>query len=360
MANIREIAALAGVSRSTVSLVLNNSPLVKTETREKVKRVIRQAKYVPNSNARGLSRRVMGSLGIIVLSDQRRSRSYELNDSVGLYSLNVIRGITSRLADTAYAVNIEYFCAEEGTGLPALVRERRVDGAFIVGGYCDAPFIRMMLDSGVPFVTVAVGAPEKECDSVCADPALGAYESLRYLSRRGHARIGFINCPRSFRSARLREEGAARAQRDGAGALAPDGMRYCAHNNGQGGYDAMREAWQSGLRFDGIATANPQIAMGAIRFLREQGVDVPHDVSFIAYEDNSLCGYSSPPLTAINIQKEAMGERAADMLLRRVADRQKPVESEIVSAHLVERGSVLDRRAHSTDERKEEQSQCGL
>lgn len=83
MITIREIAAIAGVSRSTVSLVLNNSPLVKAETREKVLAVIQDTGYVPNSNARNLSWRATKCLGIVILSDQKRSACYDYSQSVG-------------------------------------------------------------------------------------------------------------------------------------------------------------------------------------------------------------------------------------------------------------------------------------
>ena len=116
MITIREIAAIAGVSRSTVSLVLNNSPLVKAETREKVLAVIQDTGYVPNSNARNLSWRATKCLGIVILSDQKRSACYDYSQSVGLFSLNVMQGLIDRLADSEYSVIIEYFLPSAAPG----------------------------------------------------------------------------------------------------------------------------------------------------------------------------------------------------------------------------------------------------
>ena len=109
MITIREIAAIAGVSRSTVSLVLNNSPLVKEETREKVRAVIRETGYVPNSNARNLSWRATKCLGIVILSDLKRSAVYDYSHSVGLFSLNVMQGLIDRLSDTEYSISLSTF-----------------------------------------------------------------------------------------------------------------------------------------------------------------------------------------------------------------------------------------------------------
>jgi len=345
MANIREIASLAGVSRSTASLVINNSPLVKAETREKVLAVIRKMNYVPNNNARNLSRKIMNSLGIIVLSDLKRSRSYDFHNATGLYSLNVIQGITSALADTDYSVIIEYLHEPDSRdGMPKLIRNRRIDGAFIVGGFCEDGFISRLKETGIPFVIVSVGSRSAACDTVFSDPAQGAYISVKHLLQTGHTHIGFINCPASFRSSTLRVQGVERVFGEAGAAISPECIMYTEHNNGASGYETMKQAWMEGKRFDGIAAANPQIALGAMRFLLEQGVRMPEDISFVAYEDNTLCGYSNPPLTAVNIQKELMGERATQLLLQRIADPQRPCEHIPVGLYLVERSSVKDRK----------------
>ena len=217
MITIREIAAIAGVSRSTVSLVLNNSPLVKAETREKVLRVIRETGYVPNSNARNLNWRTTRSLGIIVLSDQQRTNEYDFSNSVGLFSLNVMRGITSRLAETEYSIFIEYFSHEQATAgspsgihsaeslhVPKLIRERKVDGAFLVGGFCKDSLVQACAPTGIPLVTVGVGAENALCDAVISDPSEGTYDALMRLYAAGRRRIGLANCPQTSNSAEMR------------------------------------------------------------------------------------------------------------------------------------------------------------
>lgn len=338
---IRQIAAIAGVSKSTVSLVLNNSPLVNEKTRHHVKEVIRRTGYVPNNSARNLSRQVNNSLGIIVLSDQQRSCSYDFDSGVGLFSSNIIRGISSRLTDSDYSVVIEYFYNDDqGAALPKLIRERKIDGALIVGGFCQEDFIAKLNASGIPFVTVAVGMPEGACDSVVSDPELGAYLSIKYLYEHGHTNIAFLNCPSSFRSAKARINGINRLIGETSIPIPQDHIMYCKQNNGVSAYKALKAAWEKGLRFDGIATANPQIALGAVRYLREMGVALPEDVSIVSYEDNSLCGYTTPALTALNIQKEKMGELAADLLLERINNPEREVESLVVDQYMVERDSV--------------------
>lgn len=351
MITIREIAAIAGVSRSTVSLVLNNSPLVKDETREHVLQVIRETGYVPNANARNLSQRVNKSLGIIILSEQKRTSSYGFDRSLGLYSLDVMRGITAHLADTPYSVIIEYFAipghectaddlpASHNPLLPKLIRERKVDGAFVVCGYCTEQFLAAMNESGIPFVTIASGMPESICDSVYSDTAEGVYNALMTLFARGRTRPALITCP-AFRSAPLRIEGFKRACRDGGIPFDPGMIIDGKHNTGESAYQAMQQVLASSVFPDALVGANPQVTVGAMHCLLDSGVRVPEDVSIIACEDNSLCGYTRPMITAVNIQKESMGESAVELLLRRIQTPDAPVTSVRISSYMVHRKSV--------------------
>ncbi|MBO4837627.1 MAG: LacI family DNA-binding transcriptional regulator [Clostridia bacterium] len=134
---INDVAKRAGVSRSTVSLVLNHSPLVKEETRRLVEQVIHEINYVPNSNARGLSARVTSNLGVILMKDylpESTQVSYDSDQHIGLCSYNIFNGIMAGLTGTDYGLITEAFCLNaDAPLLPRLVTEKRVDGLFVVG-----------------------------------------------------------------------------------------------------------------------------------------------------------------------------------------------------------------------------------
>ena len=137
MATIDDVAKRAGVSRSTVSLVLNKSPRVKEATRQMVESVIAEMNYYPNSNARGLSARVTNNLGVIFMQDYLPNTtqiSYDNDQHVGLCSFNISNGIMAGLVGTDYGVITERYCSvADPEGLPRVICEKRVDGAFIVG-----------------------------------------------------------------------------------------------------------------------------------------------------------------------------------------------------------------------------------
>ncbi|MDD7122939.1 MAG: substrate-binding domain-containing protein, partial [Clostridiales bacterium] len=183
-------------------------------------------------------------------------------------------------------------------------------------------------------------SPSTLCDCVISNLEGGTYDALMALYRRGRRQIGLMNCPHTFLSAQPRIRAMQRFCRDTGMPFSMELVLHGQHNNGESACQALRESWQAGRRFDGLVGANPQAALGAMRFLYETGLHVPQDVSIISYEDNSLCGYATPPLTAVNIRQDAMGAQAAEMMLSRLADPKQPMRSIVVPSYMVERESV--------------------
>ena len=216
MATINDVAKKAGVSRSTVSLVINKSPLVKRETRELVERVIAEMNYVPNSNARGLSAKITNNIGVVFIQDYLLNTSgqvsYDNDRHIGLFSFNVSNGIMTGLQDTLYGVITERFCSvAEPDELPRMVREKRVDGLIIAGTPYSPQFVDNLKKTGIPFVITGVGSWEDTADSIYADPGEGTEMAVRELLETGHRKICLLNCSTRLRGHELRCEGFLRA-----------------------------------------------------------------------------------------------------------------------------------------------------
>lgn len=349
MVTIFDVANYAGVSKSTVSLVLNNSPLVKASTREKVQEAIKKLQYVPNYNARGLSARTTGCLGIVIMTERTPYISYDFDHHTGMCSYNISSGIISGLVDSDYGVIMEHFCSVDNPGeLPEIVRNRRVDGAFLVGSPYDRGMIDKLREMKFPFVVVGVDSHEDGVDTVKADPGDGVEIGLRHLAQAGYGSdIAFVNCPSVFRSADVRERRLWETAGELGIPLRTDWVVRCESNTGDGGYRAFCEFWEKGNRPRAVITANGAIALGVMRMLYERGVRVPDDVSIMSYEDNSLSGYCSPPLTTVNIHKELMGTTAAKCMLKRLKEPDAPIREIVIPADLVVRGSVIKRGEQS-------------
>jgi len=347
MPTIMDVAKRAGVSRSTVSLVINKSPLVKDETRKLVEQVIGEINYVPNSNARGLSARVTNTLGVVFMQDflpGATQVSYDNDQHIGLCSFNISNGIMDGLAGTDYGVITERFCSfAEPDALPRVVREKRVDGLFVVGNPYSRQFIENLKATGLPFVMVGVGSFEKDIDSIYADPGQGTCLAVRELIDTGHRKICLINCPSRLVTYRMRLEGYQRELEAHGLPFREDWNLQPAKNNGSTAYEAFRAFWEAGNRPDAIVAANVQAASGAMAYLYEQGIRIPDDISIIAYEDSSVCGYATPALTAVNIRKEELGARAARCLTERILHPDKETENIALQPFLVRRNSVKQR-----------------
>ena len=339
MVTILDVARYAGVSKSTVSLVINNSPLVKDETKQKVEEAIQKLGYVCNHNARGLRTRETKCLGIIVAIESKTEQTYEYNYETGLFSYNITNGIPVGLVDTDYGLLTERYCASEADGeLPTIVKNGRIDGIFLVGGLFEDSFIEELLKRGIP--TVAVGKYYKQIDCIYPDVKKGTCDEVSYLIESGHKKIAFINCPLTYSASQVRSAGFRDACERYAGHVADTWETHCQQNTGAGGYEAIKALWESGVRPDAIATANEPIALGVMRFLYEKGIRIPDDISISSYEDSVLGGYATPALTTVNIHKEHMGTLAAGMLLRRIENPEKEIESVSIKPELVIRSSV--------------------
>jgi DNA-binding LacI/PurR family transcriptional regulator len=341
MNTIKDVAQQAGVSKSTVSLVLNNSPRVKATTRTLVRSVMKEMGYVPNANARGLITSHSFNFGVIEVIENESYGSYDFAYETGTYGVNIQNGILSGLADSSYGLITERWC-NGSTTIPRLLQSKCVDGLFLIGTIYQDSLFRKIKQMNLP--VVAIGRAVRGVNSVFADPGEGSSLGLSYLLERGHKKICFINAPKFFKSAEIREDAILSTM--GKYHLFNDDVYCinCLHNSGEGGKNAAAMAWREHGPFDSFLVANDIMCMGALRFCYESRLRVPDDVSLVAYDDSILCGYASPGLTSVNINKELSGKLAAGLMLKLVQAEKPSVEQICVPISLVERASVKDLR----------------
>ena len=339
MVTIIDVANYAGVSKSTVSTVLNNGPHVKEETRLRVEEAVKALGYVCNNNARGLRKRETKCLGVIIAVESRDIHTYEFNFEVGQFGYAVANGIPDGLADSDYGLITEQYCPREmAEELPTIIKNARVDGVFLVGSLFDGVFLKKLQDLNLP--AVGVGTNYDGIDCVFPDIAKGMRLQVEELVRNGVREIAMVNCPPEFANAKMRVLGWNQAIMELGDKLKNTWEIQCRTNTGEGGYLATKALWESGARPDGLVTAHEAIALGAMRYLYEQGIRIPEGISVTSYETSVLGGYSTPPLTSVNIKKEEMGAIAARMLLKRIEDPNLPLQKHIIDPELVVRASV--------------------
>jgi len=341
---IFDVAEYAGVSKSTVSLVLNESSLVKQSTRSKVLNAIQVLNYVPDNNARGLSSKRTNCIGIIIVTENEKASSYDFSRHVGLCSYNISTGIMDTLINSKYGALMERFCSVANPGeLPSLVRKNRVDGIIIVNSPYDMGMIAKLKAIKLPFVLAGVDSLVDDADCVISDSGEGVAMGLRHLVEKGNREIAFLNCPTVYKSAYIREKALYRVSSELGINIKPEWIRNCDENNGESAYITIKQLWDNGARPNAVLCANGQLAVGAMRYLSEIGVRVPDDVSFFGYEDNSISGYSTPPLSTVDIHKEKMGAEAAKRLIEKIENNDDSHQVLEIPQEIVFRESVKDR-----------------
>ena len=302
---IEEVAAAAGVSRSTVSRVVNGSTAVSPAALEAVRRAIAELNYVPNRAARSLASRATMAIALVVPEDTTRF----FGDP---FFASVVSGINTRLSRSEYVLNLIIASDDPGDKTSAYVRSGAVDGAIVVSHHTSDTFIDRIANV-VPVVYGGRPVRERERDYyVDVDNVAGGREATEYLIGRGFRRIATIAGPVTMPAGVDRLVGF----RD---ALAAAGLEPVAEEDGNftadGGSAAMQRILDAGVEFDALFVASDLMARGALAALGRAGIRVPEDVAIVGFDDSPVARTVNPQLTTMRQPSREQGERMADMLL---------------------------------------------
>ena len=328
--NLRMLAEHLGLSQTTVSLVLNNSPSAKSipqETRNRVIEAAERLNYRPNYFARSLRQSRSMSVGVL---------APDLSEG---YFTQVMSGVVEELTSAHYF----YFTAchdwkrELIEKYPQMLVERSVDGFLLLNTAAD--------DIAVPVPVVAISAhiAIENVTNIILDHHRAAELALTHLYELGHRRIAFIRGPHAIPDSEFRWEGIQQVAReidlkldpaltvriDAAGWSMETGYHPMAPEIG---YKPMQALLDKTRDFTAIFCFNDIAAIGAIRALKDAGLTVPGDVSVVGFDDIQSAAYSTPSLTTVRQPLREMGKRGARVLLDRIADREKEYPGEIVMA----------------------------
>ncbi|MFK3836020.1 LacI family DNA-binding transcriptional regulator [Microbacterium sp. NPDC087868] len=326
-ATIEEVAAAAGVSRSTVSRVVNGSTAVSPEALAAVHDAIERLNYVPNRAARSLASRQTHAIALIVPEDTTRF----FGDP---FFAAIVAGITGTLRTSDYLLNLLIASDDPGDKMTGFVRNGGVDGALLVSHHTSDAFIDRIADA-VPVVYGGRPVRTRETDYVVdVDNVAGAREAVRRLVDIGRTRIATISGPLTMLSSIDRVQGFREA-------LADAGLTPFAEEEGDyseaSGADAARRILAAG-RPDAIFVASDLMARGALTALRASGIRVPDDIALVGFDDSSVALSCDPQLTTMRQPMYAQGEAMAQVLLSRLAGGDPP-RTTILPTELVVRAS---------------------
>jgi LacI family transcriptional regulator len=326
---IREIAAAAGVSPATVSRVLNNPESVRLEKRESVLRVIEQNDYINDGMARALAGGRTMTLGLVIPT---------IINSIYASSTQSIQRLAQRAGYSVILVVSDFDPQQERQLIRRLV-ERRVDGMILTGGEHDPAVFRMLDRQGIPYVLTWRLAPSSKQACVSFDNYAAGCLAMEHLIALGHRRIGLI-CGRSDVNDRARERRRAYEDALRATGVQPDPELIFERDfEFIEGATAMRRMLEDPEPPSAVFAANDIQAIGAISMCRDVGVQVPHDVSIIGFDDLPIAEFSAPKLTTVRVPGSAMGRLAARRLLQLI-DGETIAGSDVLPVELVVREST--------------------
>lgn len=317
---LEEVAAAAGVSRSTVSRVVNGSPQVRPDVVTAVNAAISQLNYVPNRAARSLANRQTMAIALVVPEDTTRF----FGDP---FFAAVVQGITRGLEDSDYILNLQLAStAEPSEKTIKYLLGGNVDGAIVVSHHSGDDFFTA-LDATIP---VVFGGrpyqPEKHSNYfVDVDNAAGSAMGTNYLINKGRKRVATIAGPENMQAALDRTEGWRRAM---AEAGMPDDLLAQGDFTMASGAKAMRDLLERAPDLDALFVASDLMAIGAISVLRELGKTVPGDVAVVGFDDSPVATSGDIQLTTVHQPSGEMGVKMAQIILGLL--RGEPTERECI------------------------------
>lgn len=328
---INDIARLANVSKKTVSRVINESPFVHGETRERVASIMAKVGYTPDPQARGLAFRRSFLIGLVY------------DNPNAPYVINVQEGALGALRRKGYELVVhpcnradEQFLADIRT----LVGRQKLDGVILLPPVSEnAALAEMLQQLECPYVRLAAAMLDEPENMVLSMDRESAAEVAEHLAKLGHTRIAMITGPATYRSAIERVTGFSNALADRGLALPPELIVEGAYTFESGA--ACAEALLSrSPRPTAIFAGNDETAAGVYRTAYLRGVRIPDDLTVIGFDDSPLASRLCPSLTTMRQPIRDMGRLAAEKVMAKIARQEGPPATALtVFPHLVVRES---------------------
>ena len=311
---IKDIAREAGLSPSTVSLVLRDTGTTRVShsTRKKVLEIAKRLNYRPNLLARSLVGQKSSTLGLVITT------------MLNPFYAEITQSIIDRAREDDYSV----IASSVGNGGPEIERhythhllDRGVDGLIICSALRNDPAIHDLRERGVPFVLVLRKVDERPSeqpfDFVGVDDRRGARMVIEHLLKMGHTRIALIIGPQETSTGYYRYTGALAAF-ENRGLKVDSSLIYKGDYSRASGYNLALEIIRNKSAVTAIFSANDIMAMGVLQALAEKNLKAPDDIALVGFDDIEMSGLPGVDLTTISHQKVILGRLAVEQLLARI------------------------------------------
>lgn len=304
-----DVARLAGVSRTTVSFVLNNLPgvSISDSTRQRVMDAARELNYHPDAAGRKLARGVSNTLGFVM----RQSAEQVFTDA---FLVQVVLGVEQVAAQNGFHVLLKPLEPDARNSYTRLIYENLVDGIILSGPREDDTEIVSLHEQGVP-VVLQGQLPGSSIPFVDINAVEGAKSVVDHIISLGHKRIGLItNASLHYTSAQQRRDGYCMSLEQ-AGLSVDTALIKEGNYTPDSGFVAMQELLAQTPDISAVFVASDVVAMGAIQAIKKSGLQIPKDIALAGFDDIPLARYYDPPLTTISLPAFGLGWAAGERLI---------------------------------------------
>jgi LacI family transcriptional regulator len=328
---LEDIAKKAGVSRSTVSRVVNGHPNVRESVRKHVQKVIQSTGYHPNAAARTLAMQRSKMVGLVL----PRSVSSFFADP---YFPRLTQGIAQACNQYDYTLGLFLVATkdDEEKIIPRVTRKGFLDGVIVQTGQMGDELSDRVHEANVPMIIAGRPFQPNGVSFIDVDNINGAYTAVSHLMRIGFQRIGTITGPVNTTAGLDRKDGYKKALRE-RGMELDDSLMVESDFTEAGGYYAMQELLAS--KPEAVFAASDSMAIGAIRAIRDAGFCIPGDIAVVGFDDLPYAKLPDPPLTTVRQPVYQFGFHALEILLDLINNGTTPTRHIIMDTELVIRES---------------------
>jgi LacI family transcriptional regulator len=329
VSTIKDVAALAGVSFTTVSHVLNDTRPVSADARRRVLAAVEEIGYLPSAVARSLRKSETKIVGVLVPN---------VNNP---FFAELVVGVEECCRLAGYSV---FLCNSDNDPkrqqqYMRTLLEKRIDGLLLSSAGDAAALARIFKLATVPSVTVDRLVPGARADRVSVNNADGAYKAVKHLLDLGHRHIACISGPAEFEVTGERVDGWRRAQMD-MGVTPDESLLIESDFSSAGGYEAARSLLRARSAMTALFASNDMMALGALRAAAEMGLKVPQQLSIVGFDDVELSSFVYPALTTVGCSIKELGREAARVLIDRIENPAAPLKDVLLTPRLVVREST--------------------
>ena len=310
---IADIARLAGVSKSTVSRALNDSPLIGAETKERIHAIAREHHFSMNEQARRLSLRHSNVIGLVRFDWGHKLKAFDM------FMLEILGGISTGLAELGYELLVLQASVDDQDWARRALDAGRADGFVLIHPAWTPEQLGARARDGVPLVVW--GSPPKSggYSTVSGDSLSGGRLATEHLLAIGRRRIAFVGGPTGSLEVMERRRGYEETLREAGIEIDPNLIVHHSwmHAERSGAEEAVK-LLELDPPVDAIFACSDMAALGAMEAIRDSGRTIPDDVAVVGYDDIAVAAYSNPPLTTIRQDGPLVGTLLARALVQQL------------------------------------------